>query len=210
MHIMERQKQYRFQLLKKIYEVTNGDSRIPANAKELCDTIDIPSGESNKVVTYLIHEGLLKARALGGFVIITHYGIKEIEQALSEPESPTQHFPAMSNVLIVENMTGSLIQQGTSGSTATLNFTGNTWNDVSSLTKQLKDNLERLGLENDQKKELASEIQTVEVQLASPKPKSGIVREAFKSVRTILEGAAGNVIASGLLGQLKQLMDSFS
>ncbi|MDR6583827.1 AbiTii domain-containing protein [Herbaspirillum frisingense] len=43
--------------------------------------------------------------------------------------------------------------------------------------------------------ELLAEIATLRAQQASPKPKISVIREAAKSIRTILEGAGGNVLA---------------
>ena len=52
-------------------------------------------------------------------------------------------------------------------------------------------------LKGDQAAELRAEIETLEAQSKSPKPKQSILRESLSSMRTILEGAAG-----GAAGQL--------
>ena len=63
---------------------------------------------------------------------------------------------------------------------------------------RLKSATPGLGLEPELESELRCEIQTIESQLNSPKPKTGILKECFRSVRTILEGttaaAAGQFI----------------
>lgn len=45
---------------------------------------------------------------------------------------------------------------------------------------------------------LRSDIETIRVQYNSPAPKKGIIKESLDSIRTILEGATGNVLASYL------------
>ena len=60
-------------------------------------------------------------------------------------------------------------------------------------------------LEEDARAELTAEIQTLESQMASPKPKSSIIRESLLSARNILEGAAGSLISAGLLNQIGKL-----
>lgn len=52
---------------------------------------------------------------MGGGLFITHTGVKEVEQALTQPEEPTQHFAAI-NYIHIQNMTQSQIQQGTTAS----------------------------------------------------------------------------------------------
>lgn len=53
--------------------------------------------------------------------------------------------------------------------------------------------------------ELKGELDTLEAQAKSPKPKQSIIKESGKSVRAILEGAAGNTVAHGLLEALRIL-----
>jgi hypothetical protein len=47
--------------------------------------------------------------------------------------------------------------------------------------------------------ELRAEISTLKAQVSSPKPKVGIVAEAVKSARNIVEGAASGLLNAGLL-----------
>ena len=44
--------------------------------------------------------------------------------------------------------------------------------------------------------EVRAELDTLRAQVNSPRPKRGVVKESLKSLRTILEGAAGSVLAS--------------
>jgi hypothetical protein len=45
-------------------------------------------------------------------------------------------------------------------------------------------------------------------QLTSPRPNGGVLREGIKSVRTILEGARTDLIASGLVHKIGALLGS--
>ncbi len=73
---------------------------------------------------------------------------------------------------------------------------------VEKFVEALKSTIEILGLDENGKKEAASEIATLEAQVKSPIPKQLILRESLGSVRRILEGAAGNLVASGLLNRI--------
>ncbi|MBC7944821.1 MAG: hypothetical protein H7X91_06090 [Burkholderiales bacterium] len=73
------------------------------------------------------------------------------------------------------------------------------------VVKVLKVSVDELPLSAELKAELLAEIQTLESQSNSPKPKESILRESLDSVRRILEGAAGSLVASGLLNQINAL-----
>ena len=45
---------------------------------------------------------------------------------------------------------------------------------------------------------LRSDVETIRAQSNSPAPKKGIIKECLGSIKTVLEGAAGNVLASYL------------
>lgn len=45
---------------------------------------------------------------------------------------------------------------------------------------------------------LRSDVETIRVQNMSPAPKKGIIEQCLSSIKTVLEGATGNVLASYL------------
>jgi hypothetical protein len=53
---------------------------------------------------------------------------------------------------------------------------------------------------------LEGELATLRTELATSAPRHGIVSESLRSLRTVLEGAAGNVLASGWLQVLQGLI----
>lgn len=76
---------------------------------------------------------------------------------------------------------------------------------VAEFVVELRSRQKELRLEVDERDELESELKTIEAQVNSPKPKDSILRESLESVRRVLEGATGNLIASGLLNHLGRL-----
>lgn len=68
---------------------------------------------------------------------------------------------------------------------------------VKGLVPKVKTVLETLGLDKTQIDEIKSELDTVEAQARSPKPKRTIIKSSFETIQRILEGAAG-----GAAGQL--------
>lgn len=60
-------------------------------------------------------------------------------------------------------------------------------------------------LDRDELAELQSELATLEAQHHSPKPKRAIVRESLSTVRSIVEGVAGNATFQAVVGLLADL-----
>ena len=76
---------------------------------------------------------------------------------------------------------------------------------VIEFAKDLASQIPSLGLTSAQEAELRAEAQTIDAQAQSPKPKPAIIRESLRSVRTVLEGAAGGAGAT-LLAKLLELL----
>ena len=76
---------------------------------------------------------------------------------------------------------------------------------ISSFLALLASKIQDLQLSTDQESELRAEVETISSQLTSPKPKSTILRECGRSIRSILEKAGGTVVASLLTDQLSKL-----
>jgi hypothetical protein len=74
----------RFQYLKRLYEVTEGNELSTVNLWELGDDLGLTRSETDKIDDFLRGEGLIKHIAFGGTIGITHKGIVEVEAALSD------------------------------------------------------------------------------------------------------------------------------
>jgi len=112
--------------------------------------------------------------------------------------------PASYQVIINNNigsMNNSQLQQGTHGSTQILDI-NSSLEGLNDFLSVLNDSSAQLSLMREQQSELEAEIKTIQSQLESPKPKQSIISKCLGSIRSILEGAAGNVTATGLLAEL--------
>jgi len=98
-------------------------------------------------------------------------------------------------------MHNSQLQQDSSGATQSLNIaTGS--DDLRKFVEKLKNSIESLKLQQEQTQELKETITILEIQANSPKPKNVIIDESLRTVRNILEGTTGSIVASGLIYQL--------
>jgi hypothetical protein len=201
MDALTKKKTDRFRFLHRLYERTSGDYHALEDMFEVGADVGLSRNETGLVMQYLDGEGLATHRAIGGAVAMTHSGVLEVERALSKPETPTHYFPPVVNILHVQSMVGSQIQQGTHGSTQsqTQSISQNDTAAIQALLTQLQENLGQLGLTPEALDEAESELQTVEAQLRSSKPKQAILRESLRTLRNLVEGVASNALAAGVL-----------
>jgi hypothetical protein len=93
------------------------------------------------------------------------------------------------------NVTGSQIQIGSNGSSQEM-VQGNPSEALNSLIVLLQETLQRQEVQGSSAAELAAELKTLEAQAESPRPKASIIKETALSIQRVLEGAAGNVLAT--------------
>lgn len=194
----------RFKFLKTLYEVTQGDEYKFVSMWDIGEELGFSRNDVELISQYLAGEDLIKFMTLGGGISITHWGVVQVEEALEKPDKPTDYFPP-TNIINIQNMIGSQIQQGNSESVQTVN---NNLTDIKLITDFIEDiqsKLENLGLSNDDKSELVSEITTIKAQMSSVRPKFSIIKESAKTIRNILEGIAGSIIATELLSKLSSI-----
>ncbi|MBN8575247.1 MAG: hypothetical protein J0M05_15135 [Candidatus Kapabacteria bacterium] len=194
----------RFQFLHKLYELSEGNDLFSIDAFELGNQLGYSHDETNRIDNYLRGEFLVEGVA-GTRISITHHGIVEVETALSKPNEPTTYFPPV-NYIHVEQMIGSQIQQGTNQSSQVLTYTNNDIEAILKFVTDLKKQIPELKLNAEIKAEVESDISTIESQAKSPRPKPTIIKECLLSIKTILEGIAGNVIAAMLMQQISVLL----
>lgn len=129
----------------------------------------------------------------------------EVERALSEPDEPTDYFPPV-NIIHVGSMVNSQILQGSHGSTQNQHIDQSSRNDIRAFVDEFRRRMPELQLSPEIQSEATADLTTIDAQLESPKPKPGILRESLQSLRTILEGAAGNAVASEIFPKLAPIL----
>jgi hypothetical protein len=124
--------------------------------------------------------GLFKRTVEGLWSYLQHQRIVE------EPGRRKPHKKPKSQVINFNGpVTGSTIQQGDH------NTVVNYQNDLRAVLDEIRSVLNAARLSADAKQELTSDVETVEAQMKSPKPKFSIIRESLVSARHILEHAVG-------------------
>jgi DNA-binding MarR family transcriptional regulator len=197
--------QKRFDFMKRLYEKTNANTIHEANMNEIGKELKLNDGEIDTVTNYLEGEGLLEYSSMGGGVSITHYGIKEVEQALSAPQAPTEHFPPMVNITTIGTMQNSSLQQGTIASSQVITTTVQQSEDFEKLLNEIKIEISKLNLNDQDKNDIELQIGTLDNQCKSSRKNSAVINGTIDTMKTILKGAAGSGLWQ-LLAQLASLI----
>ncbi|MFL0194176.1 hypothetical protein ACJDU8_01020 [Clostridium sp. WILCCON 0269] len=96
----------------------------------------------------------------------------------------------------------SQFQQNSQHSTQVMNNQDMNIEKLNELIQMFKENIGQVKLQPLDKKEIETQIQTVEEQAKLPNPNKAIIFECLRTVRNILEGVAGGIFASGLIYEL--------
>ena len=188
----------RFQFLHRLYELSERNIHNWGNMFSIGQELGLDKQSTINVTDYLCGEGLLELKAFGGLIGITHVGIKEVEEALTDPDRKTEHFLPI-NIIQVDTMIGSQIQQGSPGATQMIVITQEERQQLEGIVQSLKEQIDELDLDDENKVDLETQVKTIETQVSSPKARKSIIIESLKA---ILASAAGSLLASGLAQQI--------
>ncbi len=210
--VLKKKQKQRVDFLKKLYELSEGSVSNQVNGALVGWQIGLRNGDEaslSDTVRYLESEGLTKVivwtSEMPASVQLTHNGLKEIEDAVSSPDKATEHFPPI-NILNVKTMIGSNIQQGAVNSSQNLSFNNDSRGDITKFIEELKDSLVELKLDDDSLQELNADINTVDAQLTSAKPKISILKESLFSIQRVLEATAGSSIGGHFATQIPEII----
>lgn len=155
------------------------------------------------MIHYLQSEGLVRGhRVMGGFsgVELTHEGIREMEQLLSEPTQQTEHFVPLVNITNIQGpVIASQIQQGSPGATQTGHLEVNQRDNAEAFITAAGKILGSDSLDPAVSAQAEADLEIMSRELESPTPRWSILRTFGTTVRDSLAEAAGSAAAAGLL-----------
>lgn len=142
---------------------------------------NLNSSESEAVWVKITPEGYMALQGQNEFLIDTKNSGVNIE-----------------NLMQVGTAHNSQLQQGTQGSVQNLSIDSTSKVALDALLKDIKELASNLNLDAQVQEELQSDIQTIEVQASSSKPKKTILKVALESVASIIKGSVEKAISSEL------------
>lgn len=194
----------RFQFLLTCYELSGGSELVIFNMDKVGKELGFEPTLTHVITEYLVGERLIKYAALGGAISITHWGIVEVEQALSNPDEPTDHFPAL-NLIYVGQMIDSQIQQASPAAIQVF-IREDRYEQLQEAVNALKESIDQLSLVQQDVCDLKADVQTIEAQMSRSAPNRTIITECVQSIVRILEQATGTVAGGLLLARFNALL----
>jgi len=184
---IEQKKQQRLRVLQALYEAVDGSSDSYCYSHEFFDGLKkegMSFNDADAAFTWLIHEGLA-ARIASDMIGITHYGVREIEEAHDNPDDGTEHFtPAV--IHQVQNFYGTVggVQTG-SHNTQHIAQQFNAPANILQHFATLRAEAQKLPVEK--RSEAIELVDAIEEQATAEKPKLARVKSYAEALGPLME-----------------------
>jgi hypothetical protein len=178
---------------------------------ELPDT-QMTEGEAQAAFQYLKGKGLIEANFLLRYSArLSAAGHDAIREAENTPDRATHAFPAITYnyYMSVQNMTGSNVQQGTTGSVIRATQTVTTEqlvNGVRNLVEQLDRALTSSDLPTAVQLKAREALTELRAAASAHTPDASRLRQGLQSLKHVMEHATGHMIAAGSLALIAKLL----
>jgi hypothetical protein len=156
----------------EIYTMTNGDTEAQVSMYDAGKTLGLEEAEAGKIAEDLFIQGFAELKTLSGGIGITLQGLKALDIKIS-----LQHDASLSlgESIILED-------QGKKA--------------VEKIVQDIKDCITQTKTPYKQLEEIVMDIKTIEIQMLSPNPKTGIIREVLRSLHKNLSGSGQDDLAA--------------
>jgi hypothetical protein len=171
------------QFLIQVFEKTGGDPSAQVSMYEVGEGLGLDRDSSSRAAENLIGLQMVEIRTLSGGIGISTEGADEVKR-LTGGATPADSSP---NTLTDQPFMDPISCQG-----------------VEQIAGELKTQAGNLGLDFDRLSELMADLKTIDAQLGSSRPKTAIIRECLRSLKSILEAVSeGEILLKvrGLLGE---------
>jgi hypothetical protein len=179
----------RYQLLKKIFDETNGSSLNFVSMDQLRKEEQLSEEQFYGLTEYLKNEGLVTYPTMGT-ITITHDGVKEIEASLRDPNKATDHFTPT----VIQNIHGNIYGMQTGGYHNTQNVQVNINPDFNAAISKLVELVHGSELDHIKKDDLVEALERLP-RLAQQEKTPDVIEAATK--RLNLVKAAFDVVKLG-------------
>ena len=161
------------QFLSELFKVSNGDISAKVSMYEIGETLGMDRGQANFITSELVGFDFVEIRTLSGAIGITRQGVDAAEQlgAGSSRSKEKLHL----------------------GNETVLSEAGKNACDL--MVANIKSNTGKMDLNFDGMSEMMADLKTIDAQLSSPKPKTVIIREAFRSIQSVTKSAGNKEIS---------------
>jgi hypothetical protein len=178
-HIIIYENEQKF--LIELFNQTRGDLSRQVSMFTVGEALGMDRTLSKKMAESLMGWELVEIRTLSGSIAITAQGAEEARKSGAVSESSGNALPGLGKSEIIGEPERKGIEQIVIG---------------------LKSQVGNMRLNFDLLTELAADLKSIDAQMTSPKPKTALIRECFRSVRGILEKSDSKEMLNQVRGML--------
>ena len=160
---------------RSLFIKTNGDTRKQESMHEIGKEAGLDKLASKNIAEDLMSLGLIDIRTLSGGIGLTAEGVLEAQRWFADITGTSASEMTLGNLPVVGEKNGAVITEILTG---------------------LKPRIGNLGIAFDDLTELLADIQSIEAQMRSSRPKTAIVRECFRSMLPVLARSSETETAS--------------
>ncbi len=149
----------------EIYSMVKGDTEAQVSMHDVGKTLGLENSEAKKIAEDLFIQGFAELKTLSGGIGITIQGLKALDvKGISQPDESM----GLGDGIVLE-------EQGKEA--------------VEKIIQDIKDDIAKPKTPYEQLEEMVIDIKTIEIQMLSPNPKTGVIREVFGSLHKNLSGS---------------------
>jgi hypothetical protein len=152
--------------LQQLYDQVGGDASAQVSMYDVGEALDLDRDKSSQVAQTLIGLDLAEIKTLSGGIGISPDGISLVEGAGGVSGESTGAATRLSNEHVMSQDDLEAIEE---------------------ITTYLKKEAGGLGLNYDDLTELVADLRTIDAQLTSSRPKTGIVRSCLESIEAVMK-----------------------
>lgn len=213
---LQARRELRTRFMRWLYDAMGGatDDGIESEVfLESADAAGATAEDLRQTCQFLDGEYLIKCHWTMGdgppFVQLRHPGVVEVEKAISAPDQGTEHFVPMVSVF---HVAGSIINSQVSNASPGAQQSGTLTNGANAreFIDAARLLAKELSLGEAVQAELMADVDSIERELARPEPRPGVIREFGRSVRAVLEQAAGGIVATAASPAVMRAIDTIS
>jgi hypothetical protein len=156
------------QFFRSLFIKTSGNIRVQVSMHEIGNEAGMDKSTSKTVAEDLMSVGLIDIRTLSGGIGLTEEGFHEAQNQFADIVGSGGSGIKLGNHPVIGEKVGVAIMD---------------------ILSDLKPRIGKLGMAYDDLTELLADIQTLEAQMRSSKPKTAIVRECLRSMQPLLTSA---------------------
>ena len=153
-------------LLLHLYRETGGNPSVQLSMYEVGASMGLDREASSRMTEDLISWEMVELRTLSGGIGISEKAVKEIEKSELAGPDASDSLAAFGQAPIIGEDARRAVEQ---------------------ITADVKNRAGSCGLDFERLSEVLADLKSVDAQLDSPRPKTAVVRECFRSIKAALE-----------------------